>query len=84
MYGSDSHSRWNVAGFQNSADDLIMNFVMGTMFLVLPAVWMGALSWAGVKIGGVVESSMAKGSQKAEAAGGKAGGIADKTMSGMK
>ncbi|HFJ4591176.1 TPA: conjugal transfer protein TraG N-terminal domain-containing protein, partial [Salmonella enterica] len=84
MYGSDSHSRWNVAGFQNSADDLIMNFVMGTMFLVLPAVWMGALSWAGVRIGGVVESAMVSGSKRAQDAGGKAGGIADKALSGMK
>ncbi len=50
MYGSDSHSRWNVAGFQNSADDLIMNFVMGTMFPVLPAVWMGALSGLGLEL----------------------------------
>lgn len=84
MYGSDSYSRWNVAGFQNSADDLIMNFVMGTMFLVLPAVWMGALSWAGVRIGGVVESAMVSGSKRAQDAGGKAGGIADKALSGMK
>ncbi|MBF4190089.1 conjugal transfer protein TraG N-terminal domain-containing protein, partial [Serratia ureilytica] len=37
LYGSDTHSRWNVAGFQNSTDDLIMNLVMGCMFLVLPA-----------------------------------------------
>lgn len=80
MYGSDSHSRWNVAGFQNSADDLIMNFVMGTMFLVLPAVWMGALSWAGVRIGGIVDTNLNKGVQPAGQHGGK---IGDKVGSGI-
>ena len=43
LYSSDSHSSWNVAGFQNSSDDLIMLLVIGSMFLVLPAVWLGAL-----------------------------------------
>lgn len=81
MYGSDSHSRWNVAGFQNSADDLIMNFVMGTMFLVLPAVWMGALSWAGVAIGGVINEALKSGSHDSKAAGGKAGGVIERTIS---
>lgn len=41
LYSSDTHSSFNMAGFQNSSDDLIMNFVMATMFLVLPAFWMG-------------------------------------------
>lgn len=39
FYNSDTHSRWNAAGFQSSSDGLIMNFVMGTM---LPALWMVA------------------------------------------
>ncbi|STJ20554.1 TraG-like protein, N-terminal region [Escherichia coli] len=34
-------------GLQNTSDDIIMNLVMGTMFIVLPAVWLGALSWLG-------------------------------------
>lgn len=53
LYSSDTHSRWNSAGFQNSSDDLIMNFIMGVMFIVLPALWMAAFSWAGVRIGEV-------------------------------
>lgn len=44
LYSLDTHSNFNMAGFQNSSDDLIMNFVMASMFLVLPAFWMGALS----------------------------------------
>jgi hypothetical protein len=33
LYSSDTHSRWNAAGFQNSSDDLIMNFGMGRCLL---------------------------------------------------
>lgn len=51
-----------------------MNFVMGTMFLVLPTLWMGALSWTGVKIGGVVDGALNTGTQDSKAAGSKFGG----------
>ncbi|PHM40129.1 conjugal transfer protein TraG [Xenorhabdus miraniensis] len=73
LYDSDTHSRWNMIGIQNTSDDIIINFVMGTMFLVLPAVWMGALSWAGIKIGGTLENGMQKGTTESKQAGGKAG-----------
>lgn len=33
LYSSDTHSRRNAAGFQNSSDDFIMNFVMGRCLL---------------------------------------------------
>ncbi|MEQ1968914.1 conjugal transfer protein TraG N-terminal domain-containing protein, partial [Xenorhabdus nematophila] len=51
LYGSDTHSLFNLAGLQNTSDDLIMGLVMGTLFIVLPMVWLGALAWAGVRIG---------------------------------
>lgn len=47
-----------MAGFQNISDDLIMNFVMGTMFIVLPALWMAAFGWAGIRVGGMAEMSI--------------------------
>ena len=71
LYSSDSHSRWNVAGFQNSSDDLIMNLVMGTMFIVLPTVWMAALSWAGISAGQAIGNAVNAGSKKAQDTGGK-------------
>ncbi len=37
-----------------------MNLVMGTMYLVFPAFWIGALSWAGIKVGGEVAGSLQK------------------------
>ena len=72
LFSSDSHSRWNVAGFQNSSDDLIMELVMGTMFIVLPAFWVGALSWAGISTGGGLEKAITAGSRKAHDTGGQA------------
>lgn len=72
LYRSDTHSRWNAAGFQNSSDDLIMNFVMGAMFIVLPALWIAAFGWAGIRVGGMAEM-FANGAKNAQSAAGKAG-----------
>jgi hypothetical protein len=80
LYGSDTHSRWNVAGFQNSTDDLIMNLVMGAMFIVLPALWLGALSWAGVSVGQAVGNAISTGSKKVESTGGAAVDTLKKTV----
>lgn len=80
LYSSDTHSRFNIAGFQNSSDDLIMNLVMGTMFIVLPAVWLGSLSWAGASLGAAVGTAFQKGSEKAETAGGKLGDAASNKL----
>ncbi|GAB1669824.1 conjugal transfer protein TraG N-terminal domain-containing protein [Mannheimia haemolytica] len=51
LYDSGTHSRINPYLLENSQDDLIVNFVMGTMFLVLPAIWLTAFSWFGIQIG---------------------------------
>jgi len=72
LYSSYTHSSFNMAGFQNSSDDLIMNFVMATMFLVLPAVWMGALTWAGVRIGGTLDGAFKSGTSQVQQAGSSA------------
>ncbi|OTA19820.1 conjugal transfer protein TraG [Xenorhabdus beddingii] len=53
LYGSETHSLSNLAGFQNTSDDLMMGLVMGTLFIVLPMVWLGALAWAGVRMGDI-------------------------------
>lgn len=41
---SDRHSRWNAAGFKNSSDDWIINFVIVAMFIVFSALWLAAFS----------------------------------------
>ncbi|MDE9467248.1 conjugal transfer protein TraG N-terminal domain-containing protein [Xenorhabdus bovienii] len=53
LYGSETHSLFNLAGLQNTSDDLIMALVMGMLFIVLPMVWLGALAWAGVRMGDI-------------------------------
>lgn len=53
LYDSSAHSRINPYFLENTQDDFIVNFVMGSMFLVLPAIWLGSMSWAGVKIGDI-------------------------------
>ncbi|HAT6803613.1 TPA: conjugal transfer protein TraG [Citrobacter freundii] len=73
LYSSDTHSSWNLAGIQNTQDDLIMQFVMGTMFIVLPAFWMGALGWAGVQLGGAIERATVIGTNDTKKSGGKLG-----------
>ncbi|ECO8339390.1 conjugal transfer protein TraG, partial [Salmonella enterica] len=73
LYSSDTHSAWNLVGLQNTQDDILLSFVTGGMFLVLPAFWMGALGWAGIRLGGVIEHATRGGTQKVEQAGGSAG-----------
>ncbi|MGL4724133.1 MAG: conjugal transfer protein TraG N-terminal domain-containing protein [Scandinavium sp.] len=73
LYSGDTHSYWNLAGLQNTQDDLIMQFVTGTMFIVLPAFWMGALGWAGLQLGGTIERAAISGVRDAFRSGGNAG-----------
>lgn len=73
IYSSDTHSSWNLAGLQNTQDDLIMQFVMGSMFIVLPAFWMGTLGWAGIQLGGVIERATVNGAADANKSGGRMG-----------
>lgn len=54
IYSENGASHFNLYGLQNTSDDLIVNILMGTMFVVLPAFWLGGLTWAGVRIGGAV------------------------------
>lgn len=58
IYSENGASHFNLYGLQNTSDDLIVNMVMGTMFVVLPTFWLGALTWAGVRVGGAVAVSI--------------------------
>ncbi|OLW00383.1 hypothetical protein P297_12260, partial [Salmonella enterica subsp. arizonae serovar 18:z4,z23:- str. CVM N26625] len=69
---------WNLAGIQNTQDDVIINLVMGSMFLVLPTFWLGAMTWAGVRVGVAVNGALAGGVKVAQDSGGKAGGMIGK------
>ncbi|MHN97840.1 conjugal transfer protein TraG, partial [Escherichia coli] len=78
LYSSDTHSRVNMMGLQNTSDDIIMNFVMGTMFIILPAVWLGALSWAGISAGVAIANAARDGTSAAHQAASKAGDLVGK------
>ncbi|ELF4281886.1 conjugal transfer protein TraG N-terminal domain-containing protein [Salmonella enterica] len=75
LYSSDTHTRFNMMGFQNTSDDLIMNLVMGSMFIVLPTVWIGALSWAGVNIGVAISNATKEGTSSSHQAAQNAGNL---------
>lgn len=38
-------------GLSNAFGDMLLNFVMATMFIVLPTFWVSALGWVGVRAG---------------------------------
>lgn len=71
LYNSPGHqSEISWAFLQNSRDDVIMSFVLGVMFLVLPGVWVTAMSWAGVNLGRLADSFY-KGSEQVQSSGSK-------------
>ncbi|MGQ5288516.1 conjugal transfer protein TraG N-terminal domain-containing protein [Pectobacterium actinidiae] len=58
-------------GLNNTFGDMLLNFVMAMMFLVLPAFWVMALGWAGVRAGNVLGGlTLATGDAKNAGAGG--------------
>ncbi|PLR35031.1 conjugal transfer protein TraG [Chimaeribacter californicus] len=59
----------------STMDGWIMNLILGAMYLVLPAFWMGTLSWAGVKAGQAFSGAMEKASAPSKSAGEKGGEI---------
>ncbi|HHR0843586.1 TPA: hypothetical protein ACS28R_001573 [Klebsiella aerogenes] len=48
IYCSATHNSWNLAGNKNTQDGVIINLVIGSMFLVLPTSWLWAMTWAGI------------------------------------
>lgn len=68
-----------VMGLNNAFGDLLLNFVMGTMFIVLPGFWVGALSWAGVRAGNLVQM-MTMGTDGAKSAGSKGPGTISRPL----
>lgn len=63
------HSNWSpFIGLNNTFSDLILDFVIGTMFIVLPMFWIGALGWVGVNAGNLAQMFIS-GSNPAKSAG---------------
>lgn len=47
-------------------DGWLMNLVLGMMYLVFPAFWVGMMSWVGVNLGSAINSALSNGSQQAK------------------
>lgn len=72
---SSPHSTFNpLMGLNNGFGDVLLNFVMGAMFIVLPTFWVAALGWVGVRAGNAIQG-LASGTKDAQAAGAKGGDI---------
>ncbi len=70
------------ANFMSSTNDgWIMNLVLGMMYLVFPAFWVGMLGWAGAKIGSMA-SNLADGAKMPMQAGSEAGKQAQGMVTG--
>lgn len=61
-----------VMGLNNAFGDMLLNFVMATMFLVLPTFWVTALTWVGVRAGNFL-AGLAAATSDAKAAGASGG-----------
>ncbi|MDH1440398.1 conjugal transfer protein TraG N-terminal domain-containing protein [Pseudomonas sp. GD03721] len=60
------------AGFSDgTVTAQVIVYVMGAMFIVLPMLFLAAMSWAGYRVGSVAEGMLAKGTITAQNAGSK-------------
>ncbi|WP_426139204.1 conjugal transfer protein TraG N-terminal domain-containing protein [Pseudomonas sp. DWP3-1-2] len=72
MYGADSpHGTLNpLLGMNNTQADMLLNYVMAAMFIILPSLWMTALSYAGIAAGKSLQG-LSDGTRSAQQEGGK-------------
>ena len=62
----------------SGTEQLVINFVMGTMFLVLPSVFIMAMGWTGLAVGNGIDGLVSAGSKDAQNTGGKAAELGTK------
>jgi hypothetical protein len=72
LYGWNSpHATFDpLMGLNNTFGDILLDYVLGMMFLVFPAFWVSALTWVGVHAGGIIQG-LVSGTNEAKAAGAK-------------
>ncbi|WP_248747353.1 conjugal transfer protein TraG N-terminal domain-containing protein [Pseudomonas sp. MWU12-2037] len=81
LYGSGApNSNFNVLfGLNNSFGDMLLNFVMAAMFVVLPGFWIAALTWTGIHAGSFLRG-LSDGTTEAKSAGRGGGEIISKKL----
>ena len=72
LYGWNSpHANFDpLMGLNNTFGDILLDYILGMMFLVFPAFWVSALTWVGVHAGGIIQG-LVYGTNEAKAAGAK-------------
>ncbi|MAM55807.1 MAG: conjugal transfer protein TraG [Salinicola sp.] len=78
IYNSEATKMSFLAAAQNTYDRLPLLFVEWATFLILPAIWVGVLSWAGLSIGSAVSTGIKDGTSGAKNAGDQGADIAKK------
>ena len=81
-FGADRpHANFDpLIGLNNAFGDMLLNFVMAMMFIVLPTFWVMALAWAGVRTGNIVQG-LSTSTSDAKGAGGRGAGMAMSAVS---
>ena len=81
-FGADRpHTNFDpLIGLNNAFGDMLLNFVMAMMFIVLPTFWVMALAWAGVRTGNIVQG-LSTSTSDAKGAGGRGAGMAMSAVS---
>jgi hypothetical protein len=76
-FGADRpHTNFDpLIGLNNAFGDMLLNFVMAMMFIVLPTFWVMALAWAGVRAGNIL-GALTVATGDAKAAGGSGSRLA--------
>jgi len=84
LYRSDAAKLSWLSAANNLYDRMVLQFVEGMMFLVLPTIWVAVLGWAGMRVGDSLGRSVAQSTAPSQGAGQKGGSQAQSTASGGK
>lgn len=72
VYHSEAAKLSWLAGIENANDRMVLQFVNGLLFLILPSIWIGAMGWAGAGAGNAISNSISNAGKEAKSSGSKA------------
>ncbi|MDN3525298.1 conjugal transfer protein TraG N-terminal domain-containing protein [Halomonas sabkhae] len=76
LYASEGAKLGFLSGVTSIYDKNLLTFVNWAMYFILPSIWVMALGWSGMKVGGSVGQSLSDGSKSAKSAGDKGADMA--------
>ena len=84
LYRSDAAKLSWLSAANNLYDRMVLQFVEGMMFLVLPTLWVAVLGWSGMKVGDSLGRSVTQSTSPSQSAGQKGGSQTQASGSGGK